>query len=156
MLEMVRSSEAIGSGKFAVRRAPCTVRVACAPAAYAFLRWTSMILHCMLGQVGFLGRPPTGGAFTSDAMLDSTEGKAPRPRSPAPSNEARGSACFSTLSADAGFCHEALTFSRKSGKKRKWLWGSSGRRSEDRPMLLRRRRPLDPKEPGGSLHERPH
>ncbi|MGH0119303.1 UNVERIFIED_CONTAM: hypothetical protein FKN15_025774 [Acipenser sinensis] len=45
----------------------------------ARFKWTSVTLHCGLGQAGSLVKPPTGGALTKAAMVESTGGKPAMP-----------------------------------------------------------------------------
>ncbi|MGH0125466.1 UNVERIFIED_CONTAM: hypothetical protein FKN15_019092 [Acipenser sinensis] len=60
-------------------------------------------------------RPPTGGARTRAAMVESIGGNCASPIASAPSMEGSADALLETLGAEARCCQEALTSSRKSG-----------------------------------------
>ncbi|MGH0140388.1 UNVERIFIED_CONTAM: hypothetical protein FKN15_005149 [Acipenser sinensis] len=70
--------------------------------------------------------PPTGGALTRAAIVESTGGNPARPSLSALSKEESGVACLETLGAEAGLSQEERTSSKKSGKAGKHCgWGAS-------------------------------
>lgn len=70
-----------------------------------------MILHGLLGHTGSLDRPPTRGARIKAAMVEFTDGNCASSPLHLPRRPLRPLCC--TLGAEAGFCQEDLTSSRK-------------------------------------------
>ncbi|MGH0147028.1 UNVERIFIED_CONTAM: hypothetical protein FKN15_021096 [Acipenser sinensis] len=76
-------------------------------------------------HTGSLARPPTAGAHTRAAMVESTGGNCASPTASAPSMEASAAVLLDMLGAEAGCFQEDLTSFRKSGNAGKG-WGGGG------------------------------
>ncbi|MGH0178114.1 UNVERIFIED_CONTAM: hypothetical protein FKN15_004900 [Acipenser sinensis] len=69
-----------------------------------WVRWASVILRWPLGYTGSSDKPPTGGARTRAAMVESTGGSCASPIASAHSMEASAAAYLEALGAQAGCC----------------------------------------------------